>query len=377
MVEIRGLTITTPLPHSFKCNNCGLCCEGPVELSDRDYERLKNIRDDIDKFVELRKRNSRIRRILKPVEKRELLQECIFLRREADGRRLCSIYDQRPSYCRLYPLFVAYSRNLKKIYVDVLHCPGVKHEEGMSDLEILKTINEVLSFDESFIDVIPSVDRAVTFTLYHKFRDVYLDWKLKYSIVSELNGAFLRDIQYCENSIQLLMEFLRFQEKIKTIIREINDIFNIVDNIEKVKNMRPSVSMRDVIKTLNNLLIVRALARDGSLIIVDNYDKNVYSIRLGIDYLRNLYIEHRDIEIIREILYRLSTNIQTCALPVEYIYVQGYLNIILLYLIYRGVCNCEDSCLYNLDSIGVSVYSRELVKYMQSMGITYVELSER
>ncbi|NPA70217.1 MAG: YkgJ family cysteine cluster protein [Crenarchaeota archaeon] len=376
MVEIRSITITTPLPHSFNCNNCGLCCEGPVELSEKDYEILKKIRPDIDKYIEIKRRNNKIRRILRPQEKSELLQECIFLKHEG-GRRLCSIYDNRPSYCRLYPIFIAYSKNMRKVYVDVLHCPGVKHEENNSINinKILNILQDIFNRDETFIDIVPNVDRAVIFSLYHKFRDIYLDWKLKYSIMVEMNNILLREVQQCENSLQILIEVYRFQERVKDTIRNIDNIFNITDKIKESKCIK--FSFNDFTKTLNNLLIVKALSRAGPLIIVDNYSKKVYSAKLSIDFFRNISIEDKDIQVISEIFYRLSTNIQTCALPVEYAYVQGYLNVLLLYFIYRELCDNFDACLYNLDAVGLSLYSRELIQYMRSLGISYIELVEK
>ncbi|NPA99785.1 MAG: YkgJ family cysteine cluster protein [Crenarchaeota archaeon] len=376
MVEIRSITITTPLAHSFNCNNCGLCCEGPVELSEGDYERLRRIRPDIDRYIEVRRRNGKIRRILRPVEKSDLLQECIFLKHE-NNRRLCSIYDDRPSYCRLYPIFVAYSRNMRKFYVDILHCPGVRHDgSNIIDSElILSTLDAILKRDETFIEVVPNVDRAVIFSLYHRFRDVYLDWKLKYSIMIELNNVLLQRIRHCENSLQLLIEIYRFQNMMKENIRSIDNIFNIVNNVQRSSEAKFSFS--DFMKTLSNLLIVKALSRAGSLIVVDNYSKRVYSARLSIDFFRNMIIENTDLDIICELFYRLSTNIQTCALPIEYAYTQGYLNIVLLYFIYRGLCENYEACLYNLDAVGLSLYSRELIKYMRDLGISYIELLDK
>ncbi|NPA23953.1 MAG: YkgJ family cysteine cluster protein [Crenarchaeota archaeon] len=376
MVEIKGLTITTPLPHSFTCNNCGLCCEGPVELSENDYKRLKSICDDVDRHIEVRKRNGKVRRILRPVEKGELVQECIFLRREGD-KRICSIYENRPSYCKLYPLFVAYSRNMRKMYVDILHCPEVRHENtnNMRDEQILDSVRKIFDEDPTFIEVIPNVDKAVVFTFYYRFRDIYLDWKLKYEIMIELNRILISEIRKCENSLQLMLEIYRFQEAVRESLRSINNIFNICEGVRGAR--RPHVSFHEFSRAVNDLLIVRALCRHGYMIIVDNYCKRVYNVKLSIDYFRNMYLSSEDLSVLEELLYRLSTNIQTCALPIEYIYTQGYLNIILLYLIYRGVCESFESCLYNLDAIGISVYSRELTKHMRNLGISYVELSEK
>lgn len=101
----------------FKClPGCGLCCHYKVYLLPDDVERIKRVIKNDNFWIKDSVQEDRVAGYLK---RRKGF--CIFL----NEKRLCSIYPQRPLYCRLYPF-------IKEVYfhseIDVdLSCPGLDY----------------------------------------------------------------------------------------------------------------------------------------------------------------------------------------------------------------------------------------------------------
>jgi len=384
---VREITLipTSIHEHIFRCCKCGLCCEGPVELTDIDYRRILKKAEELNikPSIEFRKRGDKLRPVLKPIEKDTLVLECAFLKR-INNERICLIYEDRPCYCRLYPLFIGYSKHLKIVYVDVLHCPGVHHRcigrystfkaSTIDSKYVIDILQEVLNIDPNFLDITPNTDKAVVLTLYPKFRSVYIDWNLKYSTISRLNKLLCEELYTCENLLQIIYITSRFQLKVRECIKNVDSIFKIPEEIRSIK-CTCHVKIRDVEREVLKMFELSDVIKEGrKLVIIDNYDKNVYEIELNIKDFKDLVLDNRDIENILDMLYRFSTNIQTCALPLELLYINGYTFLIAIYGIYRSICDEEVKYLYNIDAIGLSIYTRSLIEFMKKLGISYISL---
>lgn len=372
------IVLTTGI-HYFQCNNCGLCCEGPVELTTRDYERIMRLAEKLGKepIIEVKQGPHRLRRIMKPIQKDELLQECAFL--IYDGpRRLCSIYSDRPCYCRLYPVFLGVSHVLGELYADVLHCPGVTHREQsgymkLDEKTILEIVREIVEFDNEFINIIPNMDRGVVLSLYSKFRELYIMWPLKYQLVQQLNNILMREVEHCENFLQLLYEIARFQTKLNNTLRECYDVFKLAQDVEKYRE-KIHVRLDDVWKMVFDCLKQAEMVVDKDVVILDNYYKEVYGVELNVKDLRELELDSVDIEFIGEIFRRFSCNFQTCALPLEFMYVKGYAILLLLYCLYRNTCEDIVASLYNFDAVGLAIYTRYVNKLLSTLGLGYITI---
>lgn len=116
---LRPKVVTTfNRPVLFKClDNCGLCCSYRVHLLAGDVEKIKNCLPLDAIFSEdghLSKHDG----------------YCCFL--DKDNR--CTIYDNRPSYCRAFPF---YTEAGSEIDID-LSCPGVGHGDVINEQSLRK-----------------------------------------------------------------------------------------------------------------------------------------------------------------------------------------------------------------------------------------------
>ncbi len=116
----------------FKClPGCSLCCHYKVYLLPDDVERIKRIVKSDNFWI---KDSAQEERAVGYLKRRKGF--CIFLNK----KRLCSIYPQRPLYCRLYPF-------IKEVYfhseIDVdLSCPGLNYNKEISRFQLRKMVGE-------------------------------------------------------------------------------------------------------------------------------------------------------------------------------------------------------------------------------------------
>lgn len=119
----------------FKClTGCALCCHYKVSLLPDDVEKIRSIVKADDFWV---KNSNEGRRVIGYLKRKEEL--CIFLTKEG----FCSIYPQRPLYCRLYPF-------MKEVYfhseIDIdLSCPGLNYGKEISHSQLRKMFSRNLS----------------------------------------------------------------------------------------------------------------------------------------------------------------------------------------------------------------------------------------
>lgn len=112
MEKTQGDSKFSPVVESirFECLKCGLCCGYRVDVSCGDVERLEGVSRDRNDFLEEETSSGMFR-----LKKKE--EACVFLGKSS----LCSVYPQRPEYCRRYPFFAEAGG---QIDAD-LSCPGV------------------------------------------------------------------------------------------------------------------------------------------------------------------------------------------------------------------------------------------------------------
>lgn len=84
------------------CNQCGRCCTryggGDLSASAEDIEHWAEFRPDVHRYVDAG-------RIWVDPTSGQVLDHCPWLTQPGDdGKFICSIYDQRPEDCRLYPV---------------------------------------------------------------------------------------------------------------------------------------------------------------------------------------------------------------------------------------------------------------------------------
>ena len=91
---------------TFKCTKCGECCRPIVKVSHEDIKRIEKLglkKEDFLDFDPLEENPSKKDTI------KQRNNVCMFLRRKGE-EYFCSIYDNRPKFCRIYPF---YKNNLK------------------------------------------------------------------------------------------------------------------------------------------------------------------------------------------------------------------------------------------------------------------------
>jgi Fe-S-cluster containining protein len=105
----------------FRCQRCAIfCCKlGGPRPSEKDIQRLKHVKSDPVAFLDS---NGYIQ------SKKD--KSCVFLKSCANKIFECSIYNFRPSLCRLYPFHV--ERSSPNLYTLKLIscCSGLNVEDG-------------------------------------------------------------------------------------------------------------------------------------------------------------------------------------------------------------------------------------------------------
>lgn len=92
----------------FTCNQCGNCCTGPPGYVFFTEEESQAMADElgisVGQFLDQYTKKAGRKRTLVEV-KTEHGFDCVFLRRDEQGRALCSVYRSRPHQCRTWPFW--------------------------------------------------------------------------------------------------------------------------------------------------------------------------------------------------------------------------------------------------------------------------------
>jgi len=115
---------------SFTCTQCGNCCTGPPGYVWATDEELAAMASHLDMSVaafrdryahKINGRWSLNERV------RDGRHDCVFLKRDDEGKALCSIYEVRPTQCRTWPFWpenLAHPRDWQRAS---RNCPGIDH----------------------------------------------------------------------------------------------------------------------------------------------------------------------------------------------------------------------------------------------------------
>lgn len=110
---------------SFTCTHCGRCCGGApghVWVSPEEMNAIaEHLRLPLDQFQRRHTRRAeRGRSLLEHAD-----GDCEFLRRQADGKAYCGIYEVRPLQCRTWPFWKSNLRSLRAWKLTGRDCPGI------------------------------------------------------------------------------------------------------------------------------------------------------------------------------------------------------------------------------------------------------------
>ena len=117
----------------FKCKRCAIyCCKlGGPSLTKEDIEQIESAGYKISEFVEDAKRRYRNNSLMISEMKSRKDGSCIFLRTdEKRNTYKCSIYEIRPTLCRLYP-FEFERINIDSFLLRIIPCcKGLNNKDG-------------------------------------------------------------------------------------------------------------------------------------------------------------------------------------------------------------------------------------------------------
>ena len=119
---------------TFKCTQCGNCCSGPsgyVWFTDEEAERMAAFLGvTLEAFYERYTRDVAGRASLDEIKRKRGQYDCVFLRRDDDGKALCSIYSVRPTQCRTWPFWPENLRSRRAWDEAARTCPGMARTDG-------------------------------------------------------------------------------------------------------------------------------------------------------------------------------------------------------------------------------------------------------
>ena len=128
----------------FSCMQCGNCCTGPpgyVWLDDQEITAIAaHLKMSEEEFL-----GGYAHRDMRRWTLNELATDhgydCVFLRRDGDGKALCSIYSVRPRQCRTWPFWPENLKSQRAWKRAARHCSGMT--EGMENKGKFFPINEI------------------------------------------------------------------------------------------------------------------------------------------------------------------------------------------------------------------------------------------
>ncbi|MBI1368937.1 MAG: YkgJ family cysteine cluster protein [Planctomycetes bacterium] len=113
---------------SFTCTQCGNCCTGPEGYVWFHLDELKSMAEYVKMLP-----NEFLRKYARKVHGHYTLNEnltehghdCVFLKRDANGKAGCSIYPVRPTQCRTWPFWPENLRSRSGWKAGAQRCPGM------------------------------------------------------------------------------------------------------------------------------------------------------------------------------------------------------------------------------------------------------------
>lgn len=131
---------------SFACTQCGNCCTGPpgfVWVEDDEAEAIaKHLKLSVTEFRRRFARRHNGHWTLKETPADGKGYDCVFLRRDTEGRALCSIYPVRPTQCRTWPFWPENIRSERAWNRAANTCPGMKYGANFYPAEQVRILAE-------------------------------------------------------------------------------------------------------------------------------------------------------------------------------------------------------------------------------------------
>jgi Fe-S-cluster containining protein len=117
----------------MRCSNCGICCtETEMLLTLKDIKRLENKGFSRNYFAEIDKEGYAVLKNQNGY--------CVFYNLKT---RLCSVYDERPSGCRIYPVVLDEEKGI--VFDEI--CDSCKSitvkEKKVKGKEVIKLLEEI------------------------------------------------------------------------------------------------------------------------------------------------------------------------------------------------------------------------------------------
>jgi len=329
-----------------------------VQLSRSEYERLLRRAKELKLPISIQERFGKY--IMRPIDYYDE-KKCTFLAKQND-EYVCLVYPERPTFCRFYPLYPGYSRSLDTIFIDILHCPNTIHERKRGFYEITSNdfidsvIKDVENYENDFINVLPDLDKPVILFI-KRDRVVYSPMIIKYSVVSRINDELCKILRDSTNIQELVSIIISVQLRIKKIILNSDDLnFNITFNYEDC-NIDNHIVFKAVNKVLKELF-------PNNVIIYDHVNSRMYKLRPNPYDILNLEISNV-YNYISEIFLRLPSLLPLYYIPLENMYLRGYLALIIITSLYLSINNDEVWIASNVDAVGLPLLFNYLVNITQ------------
>ncbi|MBL4702642.1 MAG: YkgJ family cysteine cluster protein [Phycisphaeraceae bacterium] len=113
----------------FTCTQCGNCCTGPagyVWFNDQEADEMAQAVDmKKAEFLEAYSHVEFGNRTLKEICNEKGEYDCVFLKKDKEGKRGCSIYAVRPQQCRTWPFWPENLKSPEHWRRGAVRCPGM------------------------------------------------------------------------------------------------------------------------------------------------------------------------------------------------------------------------------------------------------------
>ena len=233
IVEVGGKEIrwetTFDQSIKFKCTNCGYCCTSSnVEMSDDEVLEIKGLGKNgfSEDFVTEEGNNSKR---IKGSDK----DACMFL----DGKKLCSVYEHRPSVCRLYPFkLVPVSESLVKIDV-TYSCKSIlrKHFAKENEVDFGNLVKEFMQHP-----FLGNKQKYKAQKLHESVRE-FLDKDMAVTECWNTITGEVKSMEYFEQIWDLLDAFEKSRANFKGILKRSNVKEYISGSISKYKSLKSEI----------------------------------------------------------------------------------------------------------------------------------------
>ncbi|MFA9478277.1 YkgJ family cysteine cluster protein [Phycisphaerales bacterium AB-hyl4] len=128
---------------SFECTQCGNCCTGPEGYvwftAEEGRAIAEHLKLSVDEFRRRFARREYGKWTLEEVPRQGRF-DCVFLRRDAEGKALCTIYPVRPVQCRTWPFWPSNLQSPTAWRQSASGCPGMKNGGTFYPIEKIRVI---------------------------------------------------------------------------------------------------------------------------------------------------------------------------------------------------------------------------------------------